>query len=465
MKNCIYLKKNDETLAKFDVKTGKCEIYAFQNSLPLMLQNKLYDTRRTGGLRFEKENMRAFSDFFKSRSITIERKNAEKVINAMIEHYYRQNKLKPPIPKPPSYEAIMIACHGLSVNDDFWITKNPNEKYKDFNVKENPLDDAIKQVALTGRYVNISKNKLVTPEGTTNGSQAKCWDREDDGKLYLYKASFQDREAEKEVMVSNILDCTNVPHVKYELAKKDGLTVSKCENLHEKTGLYVVSMIDINSYNSRNKDYSSTFLADTDVKIAAANISIVSYLTSDKDMGRERNVMAFIDPNTGKFSGIAPLSDFGDSFDERYMESDTPMPNCLKHNKSSSAKENALNAIEDLKRLGHPFLITAEIKREMFIDDKCYESFCQRATELGLMRPKTLKKHEMLAIAKGKEIDRYEAVCIKDDKYAEKYLDEYTIPDAQKEDYENGIADSAHKAISEAIMDVMQRNVRESHVL
>lgn len=76
---------------------------------------------------------------------------------------------------------------GLSLTDSYWIVKNKDYKFSDYNLFENDFSSVLSLVAFTGYSSKIS-DLITSPEFTTNGMLSKCW-RRIDNQVYLYKGS------------------------------------------------------------------------------------------------------------------------------------------------------------------------------------------------------------------------------------------------------------------------------------
>lgn len=116
---------------------------------------------------------------------------------------------------------IAMTCRAVSVLDPYWLKfdEDPDITWSQADVKQNPLNEIVAQVALHGKSLTL-QGSLVTPELTTNGAYAKAWRRHPDGCLWLYKLGADgNTESRIEVMCSNLLDKMNVEHVHYEAGK------------------------------------------------------------------------------------------------------------------------------------------------------------------------------------------------------------------------------------------------------
>ena len=151
-------------------------------------------------------------DWLANRTLLLSRANAKKIYQA-----YRLEQLT----DEKSRAKLSIACRALSVLDNYWVKLSTDTitKWEDINIRHNPLNQAVAQIALHGTSLSL-QGSLQSPEFTTNGAYAKAWHRDEDGSLWLYKLNDINSTAKIEVMVSNILDCMNVTHCHYE-ARED----------------------------------------------------------------------------------------------------------------------------------------------------------------------------------------------------------------------------------------------------
>ena len=78
-----------------------------------------------------------------------------------------------------------MACRAVSVLDAYWLKFDDDKGllWKAVDVKRNPLNEIIAQVALHGKSLTL-QGSLVTPELTTNGAYAKAWRRHSDNFLW-----------------------------------------------------------------------------------------------------------------------------------------------------------------------------------------------------------------------------------------------------------------------------------------
>lgn len=385
------LKLEDETVLKFDFEKNYYEVL-HSELLPLTLRDALSDTTKVSDLNVWFRNKELMSSFFLNRSISVKRENAKYIMNQM------------GIAQGNGFDSrfdAMVKCKALSAADSYWLTENENEKWKDANLLSGDLNGALQQIALFGSSVKIV-GKIQTPELTGQGAYAKAWYKED-GNLYLYKAnSSGGNECEREVLASNILDCFNVPHVKYELTQKEGRTVCKCRNMNLENSS-IVDSIELDIWCSRKKlDFLET-AREIDSEMFYKTI-VADYLISNSDR-HGANWGFYMNNRTGKLICAHPLFDHNNAFDRNFMEDENGGICQLFPGKSQ--REAALYAI---KRCD--FRCVKPVAKEMFFDEEMYKSFIKRAVELGLYREQKISLADRM-FSKGKE--QFIPVELKDD--------------------------------------------------
>lgn len=387
----LFLKLEDKTVLKFDFAKNYYEI-SQPKLLPFTLRDALSDTTQNFDINIWFKNKELMSSFFMNRSLSVKRENAKYIMNQL------------GIKQGNDFESrlnAMIACKALSVADSYWITENENEKWKDVNLLSGNLNETLQQIALFGSSVKIA-GEIHTPELTGQGAYAKAWYKEN-GKLYLYKANSKGgNECEREVLASNVLDCFNVPHVKYELSQKEGRTVCKCENMNlENSSL--VDAVELDIWASRkNLDYFD-IAKKVDSEIFYKTI-VADYLISNSDR-HETNWGFYMNNQTGKIIGFHPLFDHNNAFDKNFMEDKSGGICQLLPGKSQ--KEAAFYAI---KRCD--FRCIKPITKEMFFDKEMYESFMIRAEALGLYKEQKISLFDKIF---AKEKERFIPAEIKND--------------------------------------------------
>lgn len=403
-----YLKLQNTVVLEFYDLFGKCKVhkphllpFLMRDRMKTVTHNMLEDVKtRSSAFEIQNWNNDGLYKFFTNRPTPVTRKNGKWIYNQL---YFPQR-----IFTDDGYE-MMMKCHGLSASDDYWLTTDKDEKWENVNLRANPLYEPLAKLALFSRGGGGDlKGILLTPELTTQGSYAKAWYKEN-GKLYLYKAEDYDREAEKEVLVSNILDCFNVPHIHYELAKKYEMLLSKCECMNN-SEYSTVDAYDVFAWCLYNDKDFFKFAKSIDADLFFKTV-IVDYLCSNVDR-HLRNWGFFMSNKTGEIIAMHPLFDHNNAFHKDGMQNNVNIPSqMIAHKTLKTAAKYALAYCD--------FRCTKPVTRSMFFDGEMYFSFMMRAEEIGLYKRKKLSFKERKCL----KSDEFEPVCIKKDntnKYWEK---------------------------------------------
>lgn len=364
-----YLKLEDTTVLCFNFDEHYYEI-PHPELLPFYLRDNIHDTTKiTDEIRkieIGYENQIQITDYFSSRSLSVNRENAKYIMNQL--HIKQNNN------KETRYK-VMILCKALSVADNYWLTNDEKERWKDVNLSENPLHKTLQQIALFGRSLTIA-GKLLSPELTGQGVYAKAWYRENN-ILYLYKASTAGgNESEREVLTSEILDCFNVPHVEYTLHNVEGKTVCKCKNMNV-INSSIVDSLEFDTWCSKKGLNFIDEARKLDPEMYYKTI-VVDYLIANRDR-HEGNWGFYMNNKTGKIVGMHPLFDHNNAFDTAFMDDATGGLCQLVDGKNQ--KEAALNAIKHCD-----FRCIKPVTKNMFLNEKMYQTFMSRACELGLYK-------------------------------------------------------------------------------
>lgn len=309
-------------------------------------------------------NNAAVTSWLAGRVLLLSRANAKWLYNALSVEQVQTDAGR---------AKIALLCRAVSVNDSYWV-KAASEKiqWADVNIRNNPLNEVIAQIALHGKSLTL-QGSLCSPEFTTNGAYAKAWRRHGDGSLWLYKKGARDNtESRIEVMVSGILDKTNVPHCHYEAGEDGGEYVCMCPAMStEDTG--ILSGMDFISYCSVNGMDPEQEMRRIDSDMLY-KMWIVDYLISNRDR-HGQNWGFFYDLDTMEILRMHPLFDHNNAFDKEWMldrDADYQFG-------GRTIREAARYA------MGHTdFHFTDEITRQDFLTDRQYRSFMERAKDLGV---------------------------------------------------------------------------------
>lgn len=362
----------DKEVLSINMTTGDLSILN-ETLLPLSMQNrfKFYEKKPVYTekemkyvLYYNNNNREVITSWLANRTLLLSRANAKKIYQA-----YRLEQLNDEV----SRAKLSIACRALSILDNYWVklSNDNTTKWDDINIRHNPLNQAVAQIALHGTSLSL-QGSLQSPEFTTNGVYAKAWHRDEDGSLWLYKLNDINSTAKIEAMVSNILDCMNVTHCHYEAREDMGEYVCACPLMTD-DNISIADGLTFNGYCNRRGvdpiDELTRLDADGFYKML-----IIDYLIANPDR-HGQNWGVYYDPNTVEVLRLHPLFDHNNAFDNGVMDDE----NYLSHFYDKSLKENALMAI---KKVDVHF--TKPITCDMFLTTKQYETFIERAKQLGI---------------------------------------------------------------------------------
>ena len=131
-------------------------------------------------------------------------------------------------------QSILDFTKGLSLNDTLWINHNDRYNWSQVSLYRNDFDSVIEKTAFDGGMYGQHFSQT-SPELGTNGMLAKCWHRESNGNIYLYKQGTSKKlafnagnEPYSEYYCSQLLDVLGFSHVHYNLIKYRKELVSRC---------------------------------------------------------------------------------------------------------------------------------------------------------------------------------------------------------------------------------------------
>lgn len=366
----MLIMSEDTPVLSVDFGTSNYEVLD-ESLLPWSMKGVVSTVSRDMSLSIDEYIRRRDADYnavlgwLSMRTLSIGRRYAKKLYNAL-----RLPQAQTPIDKAK----VALSCRAVSVEDSYWVKlEGDSLTWEKTNLRHVPLNEIVTLIALHGQSLSL-QGPVNTPEYTTGGSYAKAWRREDDGNLWLLKRDDLDNSIEShiEVMVSDLLDKTNVPHVHYESDVDKDIYVCKCPNMCSD----VISRISgdiFSAYCSNNK-----LSVDSELKRLSSNLYyqmwVVDYLVSNTDRHLQ-NWGLYFKPDTHELLGLHPLFDHNNAFDNDVMFSS----DFSYIFNGRSAKESAQYAI---KRCD--FKITQPIAKKDFLTTAYWESFQSRAATLGI---------------------------------------------------------------------------------
>ena len=315
------------------------------------------------------KNQVAITQYLSQRMLGLNRENAKKILNAF---HFSQSQ------DDITRAKNVVACKAVSVIDDYWICEDLDKiSWDQINIRNTSLNDIVASIALSGSSLAITGIPH-TPEITAQGVYAKAWIREGED-LWLHKKSTNNgNESDIEVSVSTILDCFNVPHVKYIKSNFENNETCKCLNMCS-DDLSILPAEDFYFYCNRSeKDFMTEAL-----KIDAENIyklCVVDYLISNSDRHMQ-NWGFYVNNSNGNIVCCHPAYDHNNAFDECDMKSKHGGDSLILVGRTKKeAAEYAINKCD--------FHCVKPVEKEMFLTTAMYESFMNRACELGIYEKK-----------------------------------------------------------------------------
>jgi hypothetical protein len=165
-------------------------------------------------------NFITFHQWFTQRSIPLSRANAKWILNHV---------------GATQTDALHLAyvTKAFSLNDVYWVKQDNDttDTWESLNLYNNSFSETLRDIALVGysKQITIGGN-IETPETSTDGTYAKCWNRESDG-IYMYKSSNGDKGIQAEYISSLIASRLGLNHVNYTIDTFEGIPCSKCKNM------------------------------------------------------------------------------------------------------------------------------------------------------------------------------------------------------------------------------------------
>lgn len=164
-------------------------------------------------------NMVNFNAWSASRVLPLDREYAKEILNyyGLTQGFTDADRAK-----------IAISTRCLSLNDCFWLRDEKESlTWKEVNLFDNSIENAIFEVALFGKTSAITNTELINPDLTTDGKAPKAWLREN-SSFYLLKGN-KDDSVRKEIEASHILNTLGIQNVGYNLYYFNNEPVSRCK--------------------------------------------------------------------------------------------------------------------------------------------------------------------------------------------------------------------------------------------
>ena len=345
----------DKIVALIDVKTGYNRI-----DQPNFMPHSLY-FEDVVELETAINNINNFYHWCATRLLSLDRKYAKEILNSIGAKQALTDMDRAEI-------ALTYRC--LSLRDVYWVReKGDNSIYRDINLYNHSLNDALIDIALRGKSLTVNNSRLIASDLSTNGLFPKAWVRENNGFVLLKDGGTD--IVHREHLASEIAKCFTSDSVDYGLRKykEEWVTESKIfTSLHHS----ILPMEDFDIYCANQDIDLYTFVDEMDTD-NYYRMNLIDYLigNTDRHMG---NWGLLIDNNTNKPIKLHPLMDFNHSF-EGYDNLDGGR--CLTVRGIITQRKAAIEAVE---KLGHLVLLK-ELPYHLFLEygyEKEKEMFLKR---------------------------------------------------------------------------------------
>lgn len=217
-------------------------------------------------------------------------------------------------------EELIEITNCISLKDTYWVKKDNSRKtWNSVSPYRNSLNEIVTEYSFTGKL--MGKITTGSPDFSTDGNFTKCWKREYSG-LYLYKAGSSGacnagNEPYSEVYAYKIAAGLGIEIVKYELSSYAGRLISKCKCLtNENVGLVPYREL----YGTNRCNFAELLHSvDSTSKKQILDMLLLDYITCNTDR-HYGNIGIFIENDTNRILGFAPLYDHNLSCLPYYME-------------------------------------------------------------------------------------------------------------------------------------------------
>lgn len=317
-------------------------------------------------------NINVFNHWCASRVLSLDRKYAKEIYNSLGFAQATTDKDR---------AKVSLSYHCVSLSDVFWVKTEEEEiTFKELNLYDNPLNEAIVELSLKGRQMTVTNQELA-PDLSTKGCFPKAWIRESDGFVLLKDGG--ERSVKKELLASRICQCFDIPQVVYKEHSYKGQLVTKSRIITTKDKS-IVSRMAFDIY-AANHGLDTVEVSRTKDPITYYGMNILDYLVGNTDRHPE-NWGFWVDNETNDYLSLYPIMDFNESFGS-YDTLDGAM--CQTVSERGVTQKEA--AIEAVKHIGLP--MKAEINEDIF---EGFEEFSQEKEMffLRLSELKRINKHD-----------------------------------------------------------------------
>ena len=301
----MYLMYKDAPVLFFDLKDYNIAVLN-SNLVPYYLRGLNFNSSAMSDIF---NNTTVLMQYLSMRVLSLSRENAKKLY--ALFQIPQSNDLKTRVD-------ICLKCRGVSIQDSYWIKINENEKWSDYNIRQNKLKEII-DISLYGSDPSVSVSPIC-PELTTKGVFPKGWIRQD-STLFLLKTDKTSTfvNTRMEVLSSKILSCFNVDYVEYSGRMRHAsigrVYVDKCKNYVTEDISFVEAFEVIEYCKRAGIDFEQFCLSQ--YGSIFANISVIDYILANTD--RHTQNYGFYQDDTGNLTRVGKLFDFNNALVSDYF--------------------------------------------------------------------------------------------------------------------------------------------------
>lgn len=330
----MYLMLKDTEVLYFDFDDFVVAVIR-NDLLPYYLRSNIRESNETKDIL---HNVQEVKSYLSNRIMSLSKDNAKQIYTTF--HI-------PQIDTIDNRVNICIKCKGISIQDCYWV-RNDSENicWDSVNIRQNQLRDIV-DISLSGLYPTITTS-YICPELTTKGLFRKGWIRLGN-ELYMLKSDRTNNyvNTKMEILASEILHCFEnkidcIAYVGDIKETRDGTEfVSICKNFVDENHSFVEAW-EIMEYCKRNKiDFREYCLKQWGNLFAC--IPVLDYIIINTDR-HTQNYGFFMNNNTGKLDGLAPLFDYNCALVADYFERD-----------AADTLSQMLNTGDSLRSLAYEF--------------------------------------------------------------------------------------------------------------
>lgn len=284
----------ERKVAKVDT-SGHCRIY-YKSFMPFNLY--LDDTEED--IDTLVNNVTNFYFWCASRVLTLDRQYAKEILNSIGASQASTDKER---------AQISLSYHCLSLTDIYWVRKQrENVTFKEINLYENHLDNALVDIALRGKQMTVENSRLAR-DLSTNGCFPKAWLRVENGFQLLKDGG--EHAVDYEVLASRICQCFACSQVVYREGFFDGEKVS-VSDIMTSLEYSIVSREAFEIYACNRDIDAMTFILKLD-GYSFYMMNILDYLIGNTDR-HWGNWGFLVDNQKNKPIKLHPLMDFNQAF-------------------------------------------------------------------------------------------------------------------------------------------------------